>query len=367
MRFAITIIGAGVIGLAVASRLSDDYQNILLVEKNRSFGQETSSRNSEVIHAGIYYPAGFLKARLCVSGNKRLYDYCRRHNIPHERLGKLIVATNHEEIAQLHEIKKQADENGVEAMVFMNRSEVNKIEPLVNVVEALFSPDTGIIDSHALMRSLSAAAESRGVVFAYQAEATAIQYDGRRYRIEINKGEYRIETKILINAAGLNADKVAAGVGIDIDQSGYRLKYCKGSYFTASPAPKINHLIYPVPSKDKEGLGIHATIDLGRRVRFGPDVEYVSEIDYRLDEAKKDDFHRSIRHYLPGIAADHLSADMCGIRPKLQGPGEPYKDFIIQEESDKGYPGLINLIGIESPGLTACLPIADHVAMEVIC
>jgi L-2-hydroxyglutarate oxidase LhgO len=363
-QFDITIIGAGVIGLAITSRLSEDHRNILLVEKNGSFGQETSSRNSEVIHAGMYYPTGFLKASFCVEGNKRLYDYCGKHNIPNHRIGKLIVATDHEEAEQLQSIKKQGDENGVEGLAFFGRYEVNRMEPLVNAVEALFSANTGIIDSHALMRSLSITVQNNGVVCAYRSEVTSIKYDGKRYRIEVN-GDYFFDTKILINAAGLSADGIAESVGIDIDRAGYRLKYCKGSYFTATPSPKISHLIYPVPTITREGLGIHATIDLGGRVRFGPDVEYVTEINYNLNEAKKIGFHRSIKNYLPCVDVDHLHPDMCGIRPKLQGPGEPYMDFIIQEESDKGYRGLINLIGIESPGLTACMPIADQVASMV--
>lgn len=363
--FDITIIGAGVIGLALAARLSTDYQNILLLEKNRTFGQETSSRNSEVIHAGMYYPTGSLKARFCVEGNRKLYEYCGKHNVPHERVGKLIIAMNQEELGQLHKIKEQADENGVEALQLISNTDIKIKEPFVDGVAALFSQNTGIIDSHALMRSLSIEAEERGVIVAYQSEVTATNFDGEKYHVEINRGEYLIDTKTLINSSGLNSDKVAGSLGIDIDQEGYRLKYCKGSYFTASPSPKISHLIYPVPSKNKEGLGVHATIDLAYRIRFGPDVEYTSEIDYRVDEFKKNIFYQSICKYLPVIEAAHLYPDMCGIRPKLQGPGEPYRDFIIQEESNKGYRGLINLIGIESPGLTSCLPIGEYVASIV--
>ena len=364
-QFDITIIGAGIIGLAIAARLSEDHRKILLLEKNQAFGQETSSRNSEVIHAGMYYPTGFLKARFCVEGNKRLYDYCRKHNVPHKRVGKLIVATNDEEVEQLHEIKKQGDKNNVDKLFFLSQSEVIKMEPLINAIEALSSPNTGIIDSHALMRSLAISAESRGVICAYRAEVTSVKFDGERYRIGINKDEYCLNTKILINAAGLASDRIAEYAGIDIDRENCRLKYCKGSYFTATPSPKISHLIYPVPKKNKEGLGIHATVDLGGRIRFGPDIEYVPNIDYTPDNSKKTSFHHSISCYLPCVEVDDLQADMCGIRPKLQGPGESYKDFIIQEESNKGYPGLINLIGIESPGLTACLPIADYVATIV--
>jgi L-2-hydroxyglutarate oxidase LhgO len=360
--FDITIIGAGVVGLAVAARLSADSKNVLLVEKNRSFGQETSSRNSEVVHAGIYYPAGTLKARLCVSGKKKLYTYCKEHNIPHQRIGKLIVATSREEVGQLEEIKEQAGKNGVETIKEMGRAEIKDMEPQVNAVHALFSGDTGTLDSHALMRCLSLEATDRGVIVAYQSEVTGIDFDGGKYRVEINRGEYGFDTTVLINSAGLFADKIAEQAGMDIDEAGYRLTYCKGSYFSASPSPAIHHLVYPVPGKNTEGLGIHATIDLARRVRFGPDAEYVSVPDYSVPESKRNDFHRSVSRYLPEVRREHLHPDMCGIRPKLQGPGEPFRDFLIREESENGYHGLVNLIGIESPGLTSCLAIADHVA-----
>jgi L-2-hydroxyglutarate oxidase LhgO len=241
-------------------------------------------------------------------------------------------------------------------------------EPEVNALAALFSPSTGIIDTHRLMQTLLISAEGKGAITTYRSEVTAIHFNGSTWDLEINDGEYRISTKTLINSAGLYADRIAALAGIDIDAAGYRLKPCKGNYFTAAPAPKINHLIYPVPVKNNVGLGIHATLDLAGRVRFGPDNQYVStekSFNYVVDDALKPAFHESIHRYLPSVAIDALNPDMSGIRPKLQGPGEPYKDFVIQEESDKGYPGLINLIGIESPGLTACLPIADHVAMGV--
>ncbi len=364
-KFDITIIGAGVVGLAIAARLSSDYKNIVLVEKNKACGMETSSRNSEVIHAGMYYPTGFLKAKLCVAGNNCLYDYCATHAIPHRKIGKLIVATNHDEVAQLQEIKEQGDKNGVDCLAFMSSSQIKKEEPAVTAVEALFSLKTGIIDSHRLMSCLSMRAEVNGAILAYRSDVTAVRFDDGYYFIEINKGEFRFNTKILINAAGLCADRIAEQIGIDVDSVGYRLKYCKGSYFAAHPSPRIAYLVYPVPSKNKEGLGTHATIDLGGRVRFGPDVEYIPAVDYKLDETKRNGFYESIKKYLPSVKLEHLQPDMCGIRPKLQGPGDTYKDFIIQEETDKGYLGLINLIGIESPGLTACLPIADHVATLV--
>jgi len=363
--FDITVIGAGVVGLAVAEALSARYKNILLIEKHHSFGMETSSRNSEVVHAGIYYPIDSLKARFCREGNRRLYEICTARIIGHRKTGKLIVAVSEDEINSLEALRIHAVENGVFDLCFLGSREIARSEPEISVKEALFSPSTGIVDSHALMRSFLARAESQGTTVVFNTEITAIDFDGSAYEIETNSGEFRFKTGILINSAGLSADRIAALAGIDIDGAGYRLKYCKGNYFTVSPVPKLHHLIYPVPTGNREGLGIHATLDLGGRVRFGPDTEYIMDIDYTVHEEKKDAFYRSIRRYLPGITAELLTPDMSGIRPKLQGPGEPYKDFIIQEERHKGYPGLITLNGIESPGLTASIPIAEYVASLV--
>jgi L-2-hydroxyglutarate oxidase LhgO len=359
--FNITIIGAGVIGLAIAEELSSHHERVLVVEKNAGFGQETSSRNSEVIHAGIYYPHGFLKAAFCTDGNKLLYKLCRERNIPHKRMGKLIVATDEEECEKLASIKKHAEGNGVLDLTLLGKKQILTLEPEVVAKAAIFSPSTGIIDSHSLMRSICVNAESNGAIVAYRSELTAIHNENGSYELETNRGEYRFRTKLLINCAGLYSDRIAALAGIDIDRHGYRLKYCKGNYFTASPAPKLHHLVYPVPPENTVSLGIHATRDLGNRIKFGPDSQYVDEIEYRIDEGRKTSFYHSIKKYLPGIKEDTLHPDMCGIRPKLQGPGEPYRDFIIKDEKEKGYPGLINLVGIESPGLTSCIAIARYV------
>jgi len=359
--FHITIIGAGVIGLAIAEELSTRYERVLVVEKNTSFGQETSSRNSEVIHAGIYYPHGFLKAAFCTEGNQLIYKLCRERNIPHNRVGKLIVATNDEECEKLTSIKKHAEGNGVSDLTLLGKKQILSLEPEVSATAAIFSPSTGIIDSHNLMRSFYLNAESQGAVIAFRSEVTAIHNENGSYELETNRGEYRFRTKLLINCAGLYSDKIAAMAGININQHGYRLKYCKGNYFSASPAPKINHLVYPVPPENTVSLGIHATRDLGNRVKFGPDSQYVDAIEYSIDERRKASFYHSIKKYLPGIKEEALNPDMCGIRPKLQGPGEPYRDFIIKDEKDIGHPGLINLIGIESPGLTSCAAIARYV------
>ncbi|HLA27496.1 MAG TPA: NAD(P)/FAD-dependent oxidoreductase [Syntrophales bacterium] len=363
--FQITVIGAGVVGLAVAEELSTSFRDVLVVEKNTTFGQETSSRNSEIIHAGIHYPAGFLKSILCIEGNRLLYDICDRRNIPHKRLGKLIVASDAEECHDLEIIKEQAKEKGVTDLVLLGKGQVRRLEPEVKALSALLSPSTGIIDTHSFMRFLCQNAEARGAVIAFRSCVTAIHRDDCGYEVEINGGDYRFMTKVLVNCAGLQSDKIAALAGMDIDKLGYRLKYCKGDYFSLSPAPKLRRLVYPAPVKNGEGLGIHATLDLNNRVRLGPDSGYVKELVYSVDEAKKFPFYQSVKKYLPNIAPESLHPDMSGIRPKLQGPGEPHHDFVIKEEKDRGCPGFINLIGIESPGLTSCIAIGKLVSSLV--
>ena len=363
--FNITIIGAGVVGLAIAEELSRHFDSILLLEKNESQGQETSSRNSEVIHAGIYYPEGSLKASLCVEGRKLLYEACEKRGIPHKRIGKLIVATSPAEEQALLELQAKAQNNGVDDLLFLSGRVVHSLEPDVIASAGLLSPSTGIIDSHSLMRALLVGSTGNGVTAVFRSAVTGARFDGSRYDLEVNNGEYLVSSRVVVNSAGLQSDRMAGLPGIDIDRAGYRLKLCKGSYFSASPPPRLRHLVYPVPTPKHEGLGVHATIDLGGRVRFGPDVEYVDVIDYRVDEGKCDAFHASILTYLPLLAKESLSPDMSGIRPKLQGPGEDIRDFVIQEESRLGLPGWVNLIGIESPGLTACLAIAGHVADDI--
>jgi L-2-hydroxyglutarate oxidase LhgO len=361
-HFDITIIGAGVVGLAVAEELSGRFKNVLLLEKNESHGQETSSRNSEVIHAGIYYPTGSLKASLCVEGRKLLYETCEKRDIPFRRTGKLIVATRPEEEEALAVLMGKAHLNGVDDLLLLSGRVVHSLEPEVSAAAGLLSPSTGIIDSHRLMRALLAGATENEATAVFRSCVTAARFDGVRHDLEVNGGEYRVSSRVVVNSSGLHSDRVAALAGIDVDREGYRLKLCKGNYFSASPPPRLRHLVYPVPTPKHEGLGVHATIDLGGRVRFGPDVEYVDGIDYRVDEGKRDIFHESILTYLPLLAKESLSPDMCGIRPKLQGPGEDVRDFVISEESRLGLRGWINLVGIESPGLTACMAIAKQVS-----
>jgi L-2-hydroxyglutarate oxidase LhgO len=336
--FNITVIGAGVVGLSVAEELSAKYKRVLLIEKNNGFGQETSSRNSEVIHAGIYYPHGFLKTSLCTEGNRLLYDLCRKRNIPHKRIGKLIVAINDAECERLENIKKHAEGNGVSDLTLLGKKQTLTLEPEVSAKAAIYSPSTGIIDSHSLMRSFCINAEKNGAVVALRSKVTVICAKDSIYELETNEGEYRFQTRVIVNSAGLYSDSIAAMAGINTERRGYRLKYCKGNYFSASPAPRLNHLVYPVPPENTESLGIHATLDLGNRVKFGPDSQYINEIEYSIDEGRRESFYQSIINYLPGIKPEHLHPDMCGIRPKLQGAGEAYRDFVIKDESDIGYP-----------------------------
>jgi len=344
--------------LAIAAELSQEYEDIVVLEKHEKFGQETSSRHSEVIHSGIYYPPNSLKARLCIDGARLLYKYCEKHSIPHSRLGKLIVASNESELTDLQELYNTGIQNGVKALTLIEKDEINKMEPNVNAKAAIYSPNTGIIDSHSLMSHLHGVANSSGVMFSFNTEVDSIeQKDG--YVIGIKNDNYKFVSSVVINSAGLSADRIAAMAGIDIDKAGYRLSHCKGLYFSYSKKSPVKMLVYPVPHKDLSGLGIHATLDLGGRLRFGPDAEYVNAIDYKIDAGKRDIFYESAKKYIKGLDKEALNPDMAGIRPKIKGNG--IKDFVIKHEIDRGMEGFINLTGIESPGLTASFSIAKYV------
>ena len=363
--FDITIIGAGLVGLAVAEELAGQYANVLVLEKNPNYGMETSSRHSGVIHAGIYYPTGFLKAGFCREGNRLLYKLCEERGIPQRKTGKLIVAADDTESAELRKIRERAELNGVDDLSWVLQKQLKVMEPEVSAREALFSPSTGIIDAHVLMTTFYLKAQAEGAIIVFRSEVTGIEQSNGTYSVQVNGGEYSFRTRALINCAGLYADRIASYAGIDIDKRDYRLKYCKGDYFSASPSPKLSHLVYPVPPAEVVGLGVHATLDLAGMVRFGPDTEYVTALEYAVDEKKGDAFWESVRKYLPGVQRRQIQPDTSGIRPKLQGPDDPYRDFVITEESSAGCPGLINLIGIESPGLTSCVPIARYVSRLV--
>jgi L-2-hydroxyglutarate oxidase LhgO len=355
----IIIIGAGVVGLAIAAELVRSHDNVVVLEKNEKYGQETSSRNSEVVHAGIYYPAGSLKSVLCSKGARLLYDFCQAHSVPHSRLGKFIIATEQAEIPALDEFFKKGVANGAEGLALADKSEVSQKEPNVNAVAAIFSPNTGIIDSHSLMRQLHFMAESAGALFSFGSEVNLLENQNGKYLVGIRNEDYKLTSRVVINSAGLYSDKIAALAGVDIERQNYTLRYCKGSYFSYNRSSPVKRLIYPLPHEGLKGLGVHATLDLAGRLRFGPDAEYVDSIDYRLDAAKIDSFYASAKKMIPSLEKQYFVPDMAGIRPKLAGNG--FRDFIISHEADIGLPGLVNLVGIESPGLTACLSIAAHV------
>jgi len=362
---SVTVIGAGVVGLAVAARLAPKSPDLVLLERHERIGQETSSRNSEVIHAGMYYPTGTLKARLCVEGNRLMYELCARRDVPHRRLGKLIVARTWEEVPQLETILAQGRANGVE-MELITGEASRRREPNVTAVAALWSPNTGIVSAHGLMDHFLQAARSAGATLQPRSEVRAVARDPAGYRVTVWTGseEESFTSERVVNAAGLDADTIAARAGIDVEVAGYRLHWCKGSYFAVSSARAklVSCLVYPVPGH--VSLGTHAVVGLDGRLRFGPDAVYLEErrLDYRVDESRRAEFGEAVRHLVPAIADDDLEPDIAGIRAKLQGPGQAFRDFVVAEESARGLPGFVNLIGIDSPGLTSSPAIADEVA-----
>ena len=364
----ITIIGAGVVGLAVAARLAPESPGLIVIERQPRHGMETSSRNSQVIHAGIYYPQGSLKATLCVEGRDRLYDLCRRHALDHRRIGKLVTATCAEELPALEGILETARQNGV-TVTQLSASEASEVEPHIRSAGALWSPDSGIVDVHAVMDHFLQRALAAEAVLYREATVVALERLSDGYRIVVSRaGETEsFSSERVVNAAGLEADTIAGLAGIDVSAAGYRIHYAKGSYFSAATHlwPRVSHLIYPVPSH--ESLGLHVVLDTGGRLRFGPDVEYLPgrELDYRVDPARRAMFGNAARRLMPEVRDEDLEPDLSGIRPKLQGQGEPFRDFVIREERDRGLPGFYNLIGIDSPGLTAAPAIAEHVARLV--
>jgi len=360
-KIEITIAGAGVIGLAAALELSKNYKDIFVIEQEYLFGQGISSRNSEVIHAGIYYPKDSLKTKTCIEGRSMVYDFCTKNHIGHKRIGKLIVAINEDEVGDLEDLFEHGLENGVEDLKLLYKDEIKELEPYVEAQAAIYSPSTGIIDSHGLMKNLVSQFEINKGTIAYNTEVIGIDKARGGFEVTVkdkNKEVFKFFTRIFINSAGLNSDKIAMMVGLSKDE--YKLKYCKGDYLRvhSSKARLINRLIYPVPKKAGAGLGIHATLDLAGGLRLGPDDEYVEKIDYNIDASKMKIFYESIRPFLPFISLEDINPDMAGIRPKLQGPGEDFRDFIIKHESNDGLLGFINLIGIESPGLTSAFSIA---------
>jgi L-2-hydroxyglutarate oxidase LhgO len=360
------VIGAGVVGLACARELAARGREVVLIERHERFGVETSSRNSEVIHAGIYYPPGSLKASLCAAGNRSLYAWCEAHGVPHQRIGKLIVATSSEEEPKLDQIVRQAEANGVTSLRPLSGAEVRAMEGHVRAVRGLWSPDTGIVDSHQLMAGLLADAEAHGCAAAWRHQVAGAERSGGGYRVAARSDgdTTTIEARAVVNAAGLDADRVAALPGLDPAVSGYRLYYARGHYFRVNSRKQhlARHLIYPAPHATH--LGVHVTLDLAGGVRLGPDIQYLANRtqDYDVPTDLRDTFFTAVSRYLDGLEPDDLAPDLAGIRPKLQGPGDPVRDFVIAEESARGLPGWVNLVGIESPGLTCCLEIGKAVA-----
>ena len=357
------VIGAGVVGLAVARALARAGREVIVVERHGHIGEETSSRNSEVIHAGIYYPTGSLKAQACVAGKHALYDFCERHGVAVNRCGKLIVAVDPGEIPVLERLKATAEANGVPDLTWLDPPQAAELEPQVRCSKALLSPSTGIVDSHAFMLALQGDAEADGAMIAFNTPvAHAAVADGGLVLETGGEQPMTVAADLVVNAAGLSAVAFAAGIdGFPADRLP-EPRFAKGNYFAVSGKPPFRRLVYPVP--EPGGLGVHATIDLGGQVRFGPDVEWVSGVHdriYDVDPHRADAFYGAIRRYWPDLADGALSPDYSGLRPKLVGPGEPAADFVIQGPIDHGVLGLVNLLGIESPGLTASLALADRV------
>ncbi len=358
------VIGAGVIGLAAARALALAGHEVVVLERAYTIGFETSSRNSEVIHGGLYYPAGSLKATSCVEGRERLYAYCRDHGVPHARLGKLIVATGEDEMPGVEKIEAAARANGVDNLEWLSASEARRLEPELNCIAALLSPSTGIIDSHALMLAYQGEAEDAGAAVAFRSPVLGGRVRGDAFEIDVGGDEpTTIRCRILVNAAGLHAPALARTIEGVPSASIPPAYFCRGVYFTLAGRTPFRRLIYPVPVPG--GLGVHITLDLAGQARFGPDVEWIDGVDYAVDPRRGDAFYAAVRRYWPGLPNDALQPGYAGIRPKISGPSEPAADFIVQGPEAHGVAGLVNLYGIESPGLTASLPLADEVLKKL--
>jgi len=362
------VIGAGVVGLAIARALAPRVSSLVVLDKETHFGQGISSRNSEVIHAGIYYEAGSLKADLCVEGKERLYQYCESHNVNYQKIGKLIVATTEEEREVLHGIRLKAEANGVFDLKYWDRKKIKQEEPEVQAVAGLFSPSTGIISAHDLMTAYLGDIESCGGSFVGDTRVISVEQGGQGFIItsQIGSDSYKFTCQSLINAAGLGAQNVHATFDFEYGAEVPPLHLCKGSYFTLPGKSPFSKLIYPVPEKSGAGLGVHSTIDLGGQVKFGPNVEYVEKEDYAVTADLAAAYHSSICRYYPALKERALVPAYAGIRPKLQGPGDPVKDFVIQGPHEHGVAGLVQLFGIESPGLTSSLALAERVQQALV-
>jgi L-2-hydroxyglutarate oxidase LhgO len=354
IEFDAVVIGAGVIGLAIANEICDVFDNVIVIEKESDFGQHVSSRHSGVVHSGIYYKPGSLKANLCVEGNRLLYDFAEKNNINYLNCGKLVVGHDDNDLKKLEALLENGTINGVEGLSLLSYQEAIKIQPKIKCQNALWVPSTGIIDSHLLMAQFEKEVTSKDGLIYYNSEIVSIAKIDSNYILSLREQDDKISTPIVINCAGLWCDAVAGMLGIDK----YKIHYCKGDYYQSNKYKDLKCLIYPLP--DKIGLGIHTVLQLDGSVSFGPNAYYVDEIDYSIDDRHLDSFHSSINEYLD-LDKEELKIDYSGIRPKPFAVDEAPKDFVIKNEIDLGFPNLINLIGIESPGLTCSLAIGRYV------
>lgn len=356
------VIGAGVVGLACARALALRGRDVIVLEQAEAIGTETSSRHSEVIHAGIYYPPGSLKARMCVAGRRMMYRYMDERGIPYSRLGKLIVATSDDQVPALERLRTTAARNGVTNLEMLSAGEARGREPELACVAALWSPSTGVADSHSYMLGLQGDAEDRGAMVAFHAPVEYGRLSDEGITLEVGgDGAVTLQARLVVNSAGLHAQDLARRLEGFPEERVPPSYYCKGNYYSLSGcrAP-FSSLIYPAP--EQAGLGVHLTLDLAGQARFGPDVEWIERIDYDVDPGRSDGFYAAVRKYWPGLPDGALQPGYAGIRPKVQAPGEPAADYVIQGPADHGVPGLVNLFAIESPGMTSSLAIADHVA-----
>lgn len=355
------VVGAGVVGIAVARALARAGREVIVLDAAEGIGTETSSRNSEVIHAGIYYPKDSLMARFCVAGKRMLYAYCEERGVPHSRCGKLIVATSPEEEDRLAGIKERAEANGVEGMRLLTAGEAVALEPNLACTAALLSESTGIVDSHAYMLALQGDAEEAGGLFVFNSPVLGGRATGDRVELTIGGEETTtLRCRLVVNSAGLHAPALARSIAGMPSQMVPREHYAKGNYFSLAGRSPFARLIYPVPVPG--GLGVHLTIDLGGQARFGPDVEWVETLDYAVDPARADGFYAAVRKYWPALRDGTLLPGYSGIRPKITPKGAPGQDFVIQGPAAHGVTALVNLFGIESPGLTAAIALADYLA-----
>jgi L-2-hydroxyglutarate oxidase LhgO len=357
------VIGAGVVGLAIARSLAMQGREVVVLEAEEHFGVHTSSRNSEVMHAGIYYPTGSLKARLCYAGRNALYRYCAEHDVNHKRIGKVIVACDESELAGLEKYRKQAEINGVDDLRTLSGAELAEMEPEVRGVAGFLSPSTGIIDAHGLMLAYLGDLEAHGGALAVSSPVVSGEVMREGILLRVGGAEpMELLCDVVVNSAGFSAQDVARSIAGIPEESIPPTFYAIGHYYTLSGKSPFNRLIYPVARQD--WLGVHVTIDLGGQVKFGPDFNWIDRIDYRFDDSSEHEqaFYTSIRRYYPGLKDGTLHAGYTGIRPKIHGPGEPAPDFMIKGPAGHGVPGLVNLYGVESPGLTSSLAIGDYVA-----